>query len=196
MPSPFHHIRKSIVLKLILTVGAVLLCSISTWAYIDTKYQKQKVMKNIMDGTDRLTNTIRLGTHYAMMLNSRDDINQIINNIARQPEIENIRIYNKAGQIKYTNRLPEMDRTTNIKAEACDICHRSDPPLSRLALEQRTRIFRSPSGYRLLGIITPICNEPGCATGECHVHPEGEENPRRPGRGRFPEKNRRRNRQR
>ena len=53
-------------------------------------------MDDIVTDTDRLTNTIRLGAHYAMMLNSRDDINQIINNIGGQKEIETIRIYNKA----------------------------------------------------------------------------------------------------
>ncbi len=49
---------------------------------------KEKLMNNILAGTDKLTNTIKLGTHYAMMLNSRDDINQIINNIAKQPELD------------------------------------------------------------------------------------------------------------
>ena len=24
----------------------------------------------------------------------------------------------------------------------------------------------------MLGIISPICNEPGCATDACHIHPE------------------------
>jgi len=165
-------IRRSLVSKLILTVGIVFLLSITTWAYFNVSHQKEKLMSNIVAGTDRLTTTIRLGTHYAMMLNSRDDINQIIQNIGKQPEIENIRIYNKAGQIKFSNRLSEVDMATNIKAEACDVCHRTDPPLSDLDLHQRTRIFQSAQGYRLLGILSPICNEPGCATGSCHVHPE------------------------
>ena len=130
-------------------------------------------MENIVAGTDRLTNTIKLGTHYAMMLNSRDDINQIINNIGRQQEIETIRIYNKEGEIKYSNRTTEVDTTTNIKDEACYICHRTEPPLATLGLEERTRIFKSSKGYRLLGIISPICNEPGCSTDACHIHPQG-----------------------
>ena len=158
--------------KLILTVGLVFLLSVSIWAYFNVRYQKEKVMQNIVGATDRLTTTIRLGTHYAMMLNSRDDINQIITNIGRLPEIKNIRIYNKSGEIKFSNSMSEVDLETNIKAEACDICHRSDPPFSELALDQRTRIFDDPAGYRLLGIISPIRNESGCA-GECHVHPEG-----------------------
>ena len=167
------NIRRRLATKLILTVGLTLLVTISTWAYFNINYQEKKLMENMVAGTDRLTNTIKLGTHYAMMLNSRDDINQIINNIGRQKEIETIRIYNKEGEIKYSNRPTEVDTTTNIKDEACYICHRAEPPLSALGLEERTRIFNSPKGYRLLGIISPICNEPGCSTDACHIHPEG-----------------------
>jgi histidine kinase len=167
------NIRRRLATKLILTVGLTLLITISTWAYFNINYQEKKLMENIVAGTDRLTNTIKLGAHYAMMLNSRDDINQIINNIGRQKEIETIRIYNKSGEIKFSNQPAEIDTATNIKDEACYICHRTEPPLSELGLEERTRIFNSPEGYRLLGIISPICNEPGCSTDACHIHPEG-----------------------
>jgi len=167
------NMRHSLVSKLIIIVGIVLIFSMSTWAYFNINYQKRKVMENIVAGTDRLTNTIRLGTHYAMMLNSRDDINQIITNIGKLPEIETIHIYNKDGEVTYANHPLEVGHTTNIKAEACDICHRTDPPLVEIELAERTRIMRSDQDYRLLGIITPIRNEPGCSTGDCHFHPEG-----------------------
>jgi histidine kinase len=167
------NIRHSLGAKLILMVGLTLLVTISAWAYFNIEYQKEKLMENVVAATDRLTNTIRLGTHYAMMLNSRDDINQITMNIGRQREIEHIRIYNKQGEIKFSNKTGEVEETTNIKAEACDICHRTEPPLLNLSLSERTRIFTSPEGHRLLGIISPIYNETGCASDACHVHPEG-----------------------
>ncbi len=169
----FSKIHHSLISKLIVSVGLVLLLSLASWAYLNTNYQKKKFMEDIVSDTDKLTNTIRLGAHYAMMLNSRDDINQIIQNIGKQKEIENIRIYNKEGKIKFSNKAAEVDRITNIEAEACYICHRSEPPLSEVGLDQRTRIFNSPEGYRLLGVISPIRNEPGCATDACHVHPQG-----------------------
>ncbi|RLC00234.1 MAG: PAS domain-containing sensor histidine kinase, partial [Deltaproteobacteria bacterium] len=125
MMTLFNKIRNRLVSKIVLTVGLVFLVSFSIWTYINVRYQKEKEMQNIVGTTDRLTTTIRLGTHYAMMLNSRDDINQIIMNIGRLPEIENIRIFNKEGEIKFSNRPSEVDLVTNIKAEACDICHRS-----------------------------------------------------------------------
>jgi len=168
-----NKIRSRLVSKIVITFGLVFLVSVSIWTYINVRYQKEKEMQNIVGATDRLTTTIRLGTHYAMMLNSRDDINGIIHNIGRLPEIKNIRIYNKAGEIKFSNRSTEVDLATNIKAEACDICHRTDPPQSELALNDRIRIFKDTDGHRLLGIISPIRNEPGCSTDDCHVHPQG-----------------------
>jgi histidine kinase len=172
MRNLIEHMRHRMAVKLILVVGVTLLATLSTWAYFNIRYQEKRMMHNLLAGTDRLTTTIKLGAHYAMMLNSRDDINQIINNIARQKGIETIRIYNKQGQIKFTNRPSEVDTVTNIKAEACYICHRTDPPQTRLELAERTRMFRSDQGDRLLGIISPIDNEPGCSTDACHVHPE------------------------
>jgi histidine kinase len=173
MPFPVIKLRHSIVFKMVLTVGLVLLLSISLWAYFNIRYQKSRLIENILAGTDRLTNTIRLGTQYAMMLNARPDITQIIANIGKQHEIENIRIYNKQGQIKFSNRTDEVEQVTNIEAEACYICHRSDPPIETLGLDERIRFFRSAEGYRLLGIITPIGNDPSCSTGSCHFHPQG-----------------------
>jgi histidine kinase len=164
-------LRHRMVTKLIVTTGLVLLVAMLVWAYFNIGYQEHKQMENIVTGTDRLTNTIRLGTQYAMMLNSRDDITQIIANIGKQKEIENIRIYNKEGEIKFSNRGNEVDQITNIEAEACFVCHRKDPPLTSIALKERIRIFTSAKGYRLLGIITPIGNDQGCSTDICHFHP-------------------------
>ncbi len=166
-------LRHRLAFKLILSVGLILLITISIWSYFSIDYQERELMDNVVAGTDRLTTTIKLGTHYAMMLNSRDDLTQIIANIGRQEEIENVRIYNKEGEIKFSNRAAEVDTATNIKAEACYICHRNDPPLTDVPLSERIRIIRGPDGYRRLGVISPIFNEPGCSTDICHVHPEG-----------------------
>jgi histidine kinase len=166
------YLRHSLTSQLILWVGLILLGSISIWAFVNIRYHKQNAINFIVEEADRLGNTIKLGTHYAMTLNSRDDINQIINNIGRQQQITNIRIFNKEGQIKFSNIKGEVDQVTSIKAEACYICHRAEPPLETISLSERTRLFVSPEGYRLLGIISPIYNEPGCSTADCHYHPQ------------------------
>ena len=171
MAASLKKIRNSIVSKLTILVGLVLLVSISVWAYFNIDYQKNKAMASIFEAADGLSHTIKLGTHYAMMNNLRDDLTQIIKNIAREKKLKNIRVYNKNGEIKFSNMDSELDRMTNIKDEACYICHRTDPPLSELSLSERTRIMTSPQGDRLLGIISPIYSEPECASSACHAHP-------------------------
>jgi len=166
-------IRSSIAIKLILLVGLILLLSLGVWAYFNINYHQKKILQGIFDEVDRLSHTIKLGTHYAMMHNLRDDITRIIIGIAKEKKLENIRIYNKVGEIKFSNTAAEVDQITNIKAEACYICHSTDPPLEELSLAERTRVFSSPEGYRLLGIISPIYSEPGCSESSCHAHPPG-----------------------
>jgi len=173
MAVTFNKILNSLVSKLTILVGLVLVVSISIWAYFNINYYQNKVMAGIIEEADGLSQTIQLGTHHAMMHNLRDDLTRIIKNIA-QKKLDNIRIYNKNGEIKFSNEDSELDRMTNIKDEACYVCHRTDPPLSELSLSERTRIFTSPQGYRLLGIISPIYSEPGCSSSACHAHPEGQ----------------------
>jgi histidine kinase len=170
-----QKIRRSLISKLLILVGLSLFLSVSVWAYFNIKYQKKKLMDGIVSSADTLTTAVKLGAHYAMMNNLRDDINRIIKKVATAKNLENIRIYNKEGQIKYSNFQAEVDQVTNIKAEACFVCHRSDPPRSQLSLAERTRIFYSPEGYRLLGILSPIYSEPGCSSNSCHFHPEGKQ---------------------
>ena len=167
-----NKIRSSIVSKLTILVGLVLLLSISVWAYFNIDYQQKKATEGIIETADWLSHTIKLGTHYAMMHNLRDDITLIIKKIANEKKLEAIRIYNKTGVIKFSNMDSEVDRKTNIKAEACHICHHSEPPLTELSLPERTRIFKSPENDRRLGIISPIYSEPGCSSNDCHAHPK------------------------
>jgi histidine kinase len=167
----FKNLRRSLISQFIIVVGSTLLIGLLAWSHFNIQFQQDKLMGHIIGNADRLTSTIKLGTHYAMMLNSRDDINQIITNIGKQKEITNVRIYNKEGHIKFSNNAIEIDQQTNIKSEACDVCHRSDPPKVNISLDERTRLLVSDEGIRHLGIISPIFNEPGCAASNCHFHP-------------------------
>ncbi len=165
-------IHRSLSFRLIFWVGLVLLVTIGTWAYFNIDLQEKKALRSRVCEADRLGTTIRLGTHYAMMMNSRDDITRIINNIGQQTGIENIRIYNKEGEIKFSNSAAEVDQSTNIKDEACFLCHRTEPPLAALELMERARILGAGAGYRSMGIISPIYNEPSCSDNGCHIHPK------------------------
>ncbi len=163
--------RHSLALKIITSVGAILLFAFSAWAFFNLRHYRAKVMADIVADCDRLSKAILLGAHYAMMFNARDDINQIINNLGRLQGLEHVRIYNKAGQIKFTNLQKELGQTTGIETQACIICHRDDPPREHIQLSHRKRIIRHQPEGRSLGVISAIYNEPGCSAADCHAHP-------------------------
>ena len=75
-------IRRSLVPKLIILVGLSLFLCVSVWAYFNINYQKKKLMDGVVSSADTLTTAVKLGTHYAMMNNLRDDINRIITKVA------------------------------------------------------------------------------------------------------------------
>jgi len=133
------------------------------------RYEKKKALNVKAAEVCRLSETIQQGAHYAMMLNSQCDLKQIVQNIGKQSEIEYVRIFNNAGEIRFSNIRNEIGNQTDIKDKACDVCHRLDPPLQSDAPEYKNRIFTSPNGHRLMGIVSHINNQAGCS-GECHVH--------------------------
>lgn len=157
--------------RLIFWVGLILLGTIGTWAYFTIDYEKKKAVRQTVHSAERLGSTIKLGMRYAMMTNARNDINQIITHIVQQKDIRSIRIYNKAGQIKFSDSAEEVDTVTDVRAEACDPCHRTDPPRVTAGVLERVRNLRAQEGERRLAIITPIYNETACSSDSCHVHP-------------------------
>lgn len=170
MSNPWAFIKKSLSLKLILTAGLSLVSSVAALSYFAIIHQESILMRYAVEEVDRLGTTIKLGTRYAMMLNSRDDLNHIITNIGLQEGIRILRIYDGVGTIKFSNNHQELESKTDIGTQACQACHQDTPPPEEVTLEARTRIFTGDDGQKMLGIITPVLNEPGCEAG-CHFHP-------------------------
>ncbi len=166
----YPKIYNSLSFRLVFWVGLILLLSTVSWAYFSYRFQKQEALDKRVNELERLGNTVLLGTHYAMMLNARDDIAQIIRNVAKQKELESIRILNKNGATKYSNIPEELDRVTDLQSETCSVCHKQTPPLEEVPLLARTRVSETPDGVRRLVLISPVYSEPTCATASCHVH--------------------------
>ena len=163
-------LREHLATKLIVSVGIVLALSFGLWTWFNIHQQRRQLTQSLVQDIDRLSTTIKLGTRYAMMLNARPDIAQIVNNISKQKEIRTIRIYNKAGVIKYSNQKAEINRQVKITNAACHVCHKSTPPEQHLPIARRIRMIREGSGPRRMGIVSPIQNEPDCSTAACHFH--------------------------
>ena len=162
---------RSIGAKLILVVGFILIVSIGIYAYVNIASQKKQLTEEVMRGAFRISETIKRSTRYDMLRNLREDLHQMIETIGQQEGLEKIRVFNKDGKIMFSSDKKEIEEMVDKKAEACYGCHSAEKPLERLDTPDRSRIFKSKQGHRVLGVISAIYNEPDCYTPACHAHP-------------------------
>jgi two-component system NtrC family sensor kinase len=164
----FHTLSTKLIVLLLLVMTFVYALS----TYISIQVQTSHLMDNALQNANRTSDIIKSSTHYSMMLNRKEDLYQIIQTIAAEPGIEGIRIYNKKGEITFSNQASEIGTSVDMKGEACYACHSQEKPIKSLPYENRTRIFTGAAGHRVLGLINPIRNEADCYTAPCHAHPE------------------------
>ena len=107
-----------------------------------------------------------------MLNNDRVGLYEMMLNMADQPGMVRVRIMNPQGVISYSTSPAEVGIMVDKSAEACYACHERSKPLARLNRSDRFRVYRA-DGERVLGVITPIENEPACSNAACHAHPAG-----------------------
>ena len=163
--------------KLISAVSGVIVVAFSSFSFLIIRSHQNNLQHRVQESARQLSETVRTGTKYYMLRNSRDDLHRAIDAIAAQDGIERIRVINKEGEITFSSDPAEIDTTVNKTAEACYACHAVNKPLEHLNSPERTRIFTGKDGVRNLGIINPIYNEERCYNAACHAH----ERPRRRG---------------
>jgi two-component system NtrC family sensor kinase len=162
--------RISLQVILAVVVASTLVFGLSS--YLILRGQRRALISQVDHQAHLVSETIKSSTRYAMLLNRREDVHQIIDTIGRQGEIHQVRIFNKEGQVIYSPDKSLLGEFVDKRTEACYACHVADQPLERLSRPQRTRIFGDENGGRRLGVINPIYNEPTCWQASCHAHVE------------------------
>src|SRR6201988_5408605 len=153
----------------ILLLGAMVLI-FGLLGYLNVRLHRQHLEQNTLLSAERISDAIKRGTTDYMLRNDRQGMHHSIQAIAPEPGMEKIRIFDKEGRITYSTDPAEQNHVVDKSAEACYGCHAQSQPLARLNRPDRFRIYRNASGTRVLGIITPIENQPACANASCHAH--------------------------
>lgn len=166
--------RESLLAKLILFGGVTILLCVFIWTGFNVYYFKRNVVTSVMSDIEMVSDTILLALHYAMLLDSEEDMKENINNIGKQEEIRSIRVYNKDGEIVFSNIPDEVGTVIGMQEPACWTCHQYEPTPPTMPLKQRSRMIEK-NGEQLMAIMTPIANAEGCSPGPCHVHQEDEQ---------------------
>lgn len=166
----FDYIRRRLILKINLPIAVVLILGTSLWASFHLSFQERIVTENIIQHAERLSNTIRLGLHYAMMLNSRDDIKMIVNNYSRLGEIRGVRIIDKYSVVMFSSHASEVGTEIDQSSGICQVCHTTSPAILYPTQEQSIYQQAVVNGERVMRMVSPIPNDPGCSGPPCHYH--------------------------
>jgi two-component system NtrC family sensor kinase len=168
-----HTALHSLALKVALILAGTLALAGTAFTYLGTEASSVEWTEAGYRWADRTTDLVKRSTHYGMLQNEKEDVHQIIRRIAEGPGVEGIRIYDKQGVIIFSADEGEIGDQVDRQAEACVGCHAGDgEALEPAQVPTRSRVVHAADGHRILGLITPIENEPACATGGCHLPPE------------------------
>ena len=138
--------------------------------YLNVSLHRRHLEQATLQSAERVSDVIRHSTTDYMLRNDREGLYRSIQTMASEPGMVKISIFDKEGKITYTTDSAELNHVVDKGAEACYACHAQSQPLARLNRPDRFRIYRSGAGTRVLGIITPIENQPACSNAACHAH--------------------------
>jgi two-component system, NtrC family, sensor kinase len=170
-PTRQRWLRMTLSAKLnVLLLGAMVVI-FALLGYLTVQLHRQHLEQNTLLVAERISDVIKHGTTEYMLRNDREGLYHSMQTMAAEPGIEKIRIFDQEGRITYTTNASEQSRVVDKTAEACYACHAQSQPLARLKRPDRFRIYRNAAGTRVLGIITPIENQPSCSNAGCHAHP-------------------------
>jgi len=153
---------------LLLLVSAVVFISLT---FFIIRADRQHVTQEIFLSAERTNELLFRSMRQSMLLNRLEDIAQTIDALGSGPGVENIRIYNRIGDVVFSPNILEIGQNVDIKAEQCIVCHSDKKPLEFIPEALRSRIFTAPNGDRVLGALKSIRNEPACAAPGCHRPP-------------------------
>ena len=163
---------RSLGFKLICAVSAIAILVIGVYASVNIKTQRNQLIYEVIQSTSRVSETIKRSMRYDMLEYEPERLHRAIDTIGAQEGIEKVRIFNYIGEIIYSSDKAEMGTMVDKSAEQCYACHAREKPFERLTTSAKSRIFKTTAGYRVLGMINPIYNEPDCYTADCHIHPQ------------------------
>lgn len=169
------RLTHSLSAKLNLLLLGAMVAIFALLGYLNVRLHRQHLEQAALLSAERVSDVIKRSTTDYMLRNDREGLYRTIRTIADQPGMSKIRIFDKEGHITYTTDPSELNHVVDKRAEACYGCHAQSQPLARLDRPDRFRIFRNGGGTRVLGIITPIENQPACSNAECHAHPAGQQ---------------------
>lgn len=165
-----QRLGQSVSAKLMVCIFIVLVITFGLLGYFIIQDQRKHLEDAALVSAEQQSEVLRRSASRYMLNNDRVGLYEMMLNMADQPGMMRVRIMNPQGEISYSTAPAEVGRMIDKSGEACNKCHEASQPLTRLNRSDRFRVYPA-NGQRVLGVITPLQNEPACSNAACHAHP-------------------------
>ncbi len=134
------------------------------------KRQVKIMEESIHHFAEQTSDLIKQSFFQMMLYNKREDLQETILKVGKEPLIEQIQIYNKDGVINFSNIESQIGKAVGMDAQVCTPCHTPDGFVDKERIGGTTRIYFNPENKRVLELINPIQNSRECSSFPCHAH--------------------------
>lgn len=163
--------KNSLRLRFSLYLVVVLSAAMLAFTLLILKHRQDDLQNVVARHATQIAEMVVASTRYTMLVNKRDIVEKIIEDVGKQKGIERIRVISKDGTIIHSNRKAEVGRSVEQRDGPCISCHKTSLALKHVPDDQRWKIIEMSDGHRVLGTMQAIRNEASCASASCHEHP-------------------------
>ncbi len=161
----------SIVWKVNAVVVTVIVVVIAASTYDSNRIYERDALATARTVSRFQLETIQQSLRTLMQERDNARIRELIKNLSQSDTISgDIRLVSHTGNV-VGSKAPTGARLEQ-ESRPCSVCHSLEDPAQGLNIGSYDEIVEQGDGTRAVSVITPILNEPGCSSADCHAHPE------------------------
>jgi HAMP domain-containing protein/GGDEF domain-containing protein len=150
---------RSLIFKVAALLAIGLFVVISIFSNANVRITEKRLLEIATNEASKTSNAIKGSLENAMVADEKTSVPFIIEAVSNNESVEDMKVLNIGGQIRYAKNKTEIDRVLDkTKIEGCNICHMAAMPMR----DNLTVIFKKADGSRVLRNVNPIDNKKEC----------------------------------
>jgi len=148
--------------KFIIAIMSILVISVSVSFYLFYRFHREQLIEGLKTSTSIQSELIVKSLQSAMLIRYPFIMSEIVENLAKQKDVESIMVLDKNGTVKISTSPDMQNVTIDRRDKTCQICHIYSPEF-----RSNSAIFKTNKERTVLRNVTPIFNEEKCYF--CHT---------------------------
>jgi len=163
-----RRLNLSLTLKIVLSIIALMAILVGGLFVLNIQKYEGTAIRNAAIQADEIAEVVKAGLKTSMRLDPRKDTGQLIADVGHLSHIESVTIFDKQGVSRFTSVQSAPRGPLPKDHPLCIMCHKTESPNEFAPLNERSALIPGDGSGKLVQIVSPIPNKPGCSTGACH----------------------------